>query len=171
MTPSKPSFLVAVKKLKSTNKSVENDKESLLFLLLAHHRADELHRTIRLQLGHRVIHLCARGTGRYSGLIVAFIMNFFLEIPIWLYPVSFVFFPLPSTIDWATQKTGLRESRNSIRVFTGLLLGVSQGLLIISLLKGLRPTTQFGVGVLMIYFICFCIARYWKRGEDRSNDV
>lgn len=160
-----------MKKLKPTGKSVEKGKESLLFLLLAHHRADERHRTIRLQLGHRVLHLCARGMGRYSGLAAAFIMNFFLEIPVWLYPVSFVFFPLPSTIDWATQKTGLRESRNSIRVSTGLLLGVSQGLLIISFLKGLSPTTQFGVGVLMIYFLCFCIARYWKRGADRANGV
>ena len=160
-----------MKKLNPICKKVGKGKESLLFLLLAHHRADELHRTIRLQLGHRILHLCARGTGRYSGLVAAFIMNFFLEIPIWLYPVSFVFFPLPSTIDWATQKIGLRESSNSIRVSTGLLIGVSQGLLIISFLKGLKQTTQFGVGVLMIYFLCFCIARYWKHGADRANGI
>jgi len=93
-------------------------------------------------------------------------MNGFLGIPLWLYPFGFVLFPLPSTIDWATQKIGLRESRNSIRVSTGFLLGVSQGLLIVSYLKGLAPITQFGVGVLVFYFLCFCFARYWKRGSE-----
>jgi uncharacterized membrane protein len=149
----------------STAIKTEKKKESLLFLLLSHHRADKLHRTIHLRIGQRDLYLCARGVGRYSGLVAAFIMNGFLGIPLWLYPYGFVFFPLPSTMDWATQKIGLRESRNSIRVSTGFLLGVSQGLLIISFLKGLRPTTQFGVGVLIIYFLCFCIARYWNRGS------
>ena len=150
----------------STAIKTEQKKESLLFLLLSHHRADKLHRTIQVRIGQRNLYLCARGVGRYSGLIAAFIVNGFLGIPLWLYPFGFVFFPLPSTIDWATQKIGLRESRNSIRVSTGFLLGVSQGLLIISYLKGLGPTTQFGVGVLIFYFLCFCIARYWKRGNE-----
>lgn len=150
----------------STAIKTEQKKESLLFLLLSHHRADKLHRTIQVRICQRNLYLCARGVGRYSGLIAAFIMNGFLGIPLWLYPYGFVFFPLPSTIDWATQKIGLRESRNTIRISTGFLLGVSQGLLIISFLKGLGPTTQFGVGVLIFYFLCFCIARYWKRGNE-----
>jgi len=158
--------LVAVKNLEPISKPKGDGKESLLFLLLSHHRADKLHRTIQVHLWKRDLYLCARGTGRYSGLIAALIINIFLEIPTGLYPVSFVFFPLPSTIDWASQRIGLRESKNSIRVSTGFLLGVSQGLLIISFLKGLRSTTQFGIGVLIIYFLCFCIARYWKRGSE-----
>ena len=141
-------------------------KESLLFLLLSHHRVDTLHRTIQVRIGQRDLYLCARGVGRYSGLIVSFILNSFLSIPLWLYSFGFVFFPLPSTFDWATQKIGLRESRNSIRVSTGFLLGVSQGLLIVSYLKGLEPITQFGGGVLIFYFLCFCVARYWKRGSE-----
>jgi len=145
---------------------IKRENESLLFLLLSHHRADKLHRTIQVRLGKRNLYLCARGVGRYSGLIASFIMNGFLGIPLWLYPYGFVFLPLPSTIDWATQKIGLRESRNSIRVSTGFLLGVSQGLLLVSYLKGLRLITQFGVGVLIFYFLCFCIAKYWKRGSE-----
>ena len=144
----------------------EQKKESLLFLLLSHHRADELHRTIQVRIGQRDLYLCARGVGRYSGLIALFIMNSFLGVPLWLYPYGFVFFPLPSTIDWATQKIGLRESNNSTRVSTGFLLGVSQGLLILSFIKGLGQTSQFGVGILIFYFLCFCIARYWKRGNE-----
>jgi len=117
-------------------------------------------------LGQRDLYLCARGLGRYSGLLAAFILNSFMPIPLWLYPISFVLFPLPSTIDWALQKVGWRESRNAVRVPTGFLLGVSQGLLIVSLLKGLTPIYTFGGTVLLAYFICFCIARYWKRGAE-----
>lgn len=150
----------------STENTKGKKKESLLFLLLSHHRADKLHRTIQVRIGQHDLYLCARGVGRYSGLIISFILNIILSFPLWLYSFSFVFFPLPSTIDWATQKIGLRESGNSIRVSTGFLLGVSQGLLILSYMKGLRQTTVFGVTVLIIYFLCFCIARYWKRESE-----
>lgn len=156
-------FWVAVKGMKPMAESDGRNKESLLFLLLAHHRSDKLHRTIHIRLGQRDLHLCARGLGRYSGFVAAFVMNGLLSIPRWLYPFSFVFFPLPSTIDWVLQKTCWRESRNAVRVPTGFLLGVSQGLLIVSFLQGLTPVYTFGVGVLLVYFLCFCIARYWKR--------
>ena len=155
-----------MKTLKHITESEGCGKESLLFLLLAHHRSDQLHRTIHISLGKRDIYICARGLGRYSGLAAAFILNSFIRIPLWFYPFSFVFSPLPSMVDWATQKIGWRESRNAIRVPMGFLLGFGQGLLILSFLKGLKPIYTFGIMVLLVYFICFCVARYWKRGVD-----
>lgn len=35
---------------------------------------------------------------------------------------------LPALVDWATQRLNLRESRNSIRLGTGLLLGLSSSI-------------------------------------------
>jgi uncharacterized membrane protein len=154
--------------MKPFARSQGSRKESLLFLLLAHHGHDQLQRTIHLKLWNRDLYLCARGVGRYSGLVAVFILNSFLPVPLWLYPLSFVFFPIPSTFDWAIQKAGKRESRNSIRIPTGFLVGVSQGLLIISYLHGMTLIFAFGIIVILIYFLVYCFAKYQKR---RVNNV
>lgn len=154
--------------MKLIAKSHGSKKDSLLFLLFAHHRHGELQRTIHLKLWNRDLYLCARGVGRYSGLITVFVLNSFLSIPTWLYPVSFVFFPIPSTFDWALQKAGKRESRNSIRIPTGFLVGISQGFLIISYLYGMTLIFAFGITVMSLYFLMFCFAKYKKR---RVNNV
>jgi len=149
--------------MKTINVSKVRKKESLLFLLLAHHRSDQLHRTIHLRLGQRDLYLCARGTGRYSGLLTTVILGNFLQIPLWFYYFSFIIFPIPATIDWTTQKIGWRESRNVIRVPTGFLLGIGNGLHILSFFKGLTSIYTFGIVVLLVFFSCMCVAKYLKR--------
>lgn len=162
-----PLFLVAVT-MKQISQPQIRKKESLLFLLLAHHGHDQLQRTIHLKLGSQDLYLCARGVGRYSGIIAIFILKNFLSIPLWLYPLSFVIFPIPSTIDWALQKACKRESSNSIRIPTGFLVGVSQGLFIISYLQGLSTIFNFGIIIMSVYFLVFCLAKYCK---GRVNHV
>jgi uncharacterized membrane protein len=154
--------------MKPIARSQGSRKESLLFLLLAHHGHDQLQRAIHLKLWNRDLYLCARGVGRYSGLVAVFILNCFLQTPLWLYPISFVFFPIPSTFDWTLQKAGNRESRNSIRIPTGFLVGVSQGLLIVSYFQCMTQIFYFGIVVMMLYFLVFCFAKYQKR---RVNNV
>jgi len=65
---------------------------------------------------------------------------------------------MPSVIDWFTQSSKLRESRNSIRVGTGLLLGISAGLFMLLFINGmlfmfLISLVIMGAYVLMIYSI------------------
>jgi uncharacterized membrane protein len=116
----------------------KQDWHLLLFLLLSHHPPERLHRTIRMPLRGRNIYLCARCTGQLSGilsLLVAWFLGF--EFPAWLYLSLVAILPLPSAVDWVTQSCKLRESRNTIRVATGFLLGVTKGLLLLMLIKGL----------------------------------
>ena len=148
--------------------SNKHDLKSRLSLLLSHHSPDQLHRTIHISLCGRSVFLCARGVGRYSGLFSAVVASQFLTLPTQAYLLIFLFFPLPSTLDWATQKLGLRESRNTTRVFTGFLVGISQGFLLISLTRGLTLTSISGLVVLAIYFTAFCLVKKaWKcRGKE-----
>ena len=156
-------FMVAVKMNPLTSTHLRK-KESLIFLLLAHHGHDQLERTIHLKLLNKDLFLCARGVGRYSGIISILVLTSFLQFPLWFYPLSFILFPLPSTIDWGLQKIGRRESRNSIRIITGFLVGNSQSLLIVSYLQGLTQIFNFGIIIMLLYFLAFCFAKYHKRG-------
>jgi uncharacterized membrane protein len=140
----------------------KEDRRLLLFLLLSHHRPDQLHRTIRLPLGGRNIYLCARCTGEYSAILILFIAWFLgFEFPEWLYLPLISILPLPSAVDWVTQSCKLRESRNMIRVFTGFLLGITKGLFLLMLVKGLfymlLPATVICGG----YILSICLIA-WK---------
>jgi len=140
------------------------DKEDwhlLLFLLLSHHRPEKLHRTIHVSFRGRNLYLCARCTGIYSGILSLFVAWFLgFDFPAWLYLPLFSILPLPSTVDWLTQSCKLRESRNPIRVSTGYLLGISGGLFLLMLVKGmfylfLQALAIFGAYIFSIYVIAW----------------
>jgi len=153
--------------MKKQEISKKNGLKSRLSLLLSHHPSEEIHRTIHPSLHGREIFLCARGVGRYVGLLSTILLSPFLTLSNQAYLLIFILFPLPSTLDWATQKFGLRESRNCIRVFTGFLVGVSQALLLTSLIAGLTPTSIYGLLILSVYFMIFCFSK--KAGSMKEE--
>ena len=116
----------------------KKDWHYLLFLLLSHHKPDKLHRTIHINIRGKTIYLCARCTGKYSALLSVFIAWFLgYGFPAWAYFPLFTFLPLPSVVDWFTQSCKLRESKNTIRVCTGFLLGIAEGLVLLTIVKGM----------------------------------
>jgi len=140
----------------------KQDWHLLLFLLLSHHRPEKLHRTIHLPFRGRNVYLCARCTGEFSGilsLLIAWFLGF--EFPVWLYLPLISILPLPSAVDWVTQSCKLRESRNTIRVFTGFLLGVTKGLLLLMLVKGLFYMLLPAFAIVGVYVSSICLIA-WK---------
>lgn len=140
------------------------DKEDwhlLLFLLLSHHRPEKLHRTIHVSFRGRDVYLCARCTGKYLGILSVFVAWFLsLDFPTGLYLPLFSSLPVPSTLDWITQGCKLRESRNTIRVCTGFLLGISEGLFLLMLVKGmfylfLLALAMVGAYIFSVYVIAW----------------
>ena len=114
------------------------DLRMIFFLLLSHHMPEKLHRTIRVGFRGRNVYFCARCTGIYSGILSVFVVSFFRFIfPTWLILPLIALLPLPSAVDWVSQSCKKRESRNTIRIVTGFLLGIGEGLVILLLLKGL----------------------------------
>lgn len=143
---------------------MENEKEfSLLFLLLAHHETKDLHRTIHVRLVGKDYYLCARCAGKYLGVLGVFILSLILglQIPAWLHWLITTFFPLPSTVDWLTQRKGMRESKNWIRIITGYLLGIAWGSLFLSLIKGMLHLFLYGILILVTYLASIFILS-WK---------
>ena len=140
----------------------KEDLHSLLFFLLSHHKPEKLHRTIRISLRGRNVYLCARCTGIYTGILSVLIAWFLgFNFPEWLYLPLFSILPAPSIVDWLTQSCKLRESRNTIRISTGYLLGISEGLFFLMLIKGLFYLFLFALAVLGGYiFSIYAVA--WK---------
>jgi uncharacterized membrane protein len=141
------------------------DKEDwhlLLFLLLSHHKTEKLHRTIHVGFRGRSIYLCARCTGTYSGILSVFVAWFLgYGFPAWLYLPLFSVLPIPCIVDWFTQSCKLRESRNPIRVCTGYLLGISEGLLLLTLVNGMFYSLFIALAISGAYFLSIYVIA-WK---------
>ena len=139
----------------------KKDWHLLLFLLLSHNTPENLDRTIHLDFWGRNVYLCARCTGIYSGILIVLISWFLgFNFPTWLYLPLFSILPIPSAVDWITQSCNIRESRNSIRICTGSLFGVSQGLLLLMLVKNeyylfLQALAVVGIYLLVVYVIAW----------------
>ncbi|KPV62730.1 MAG: hypothetical protein AOA66_1226 [Candidatus Bathyarchaeota archaeon BA2] len=143
------------------------DKEDwclLLFLLLSHHRLEKLHRTIHISFRGRNVYLCARCTGAYSGILSIFVACFLgFDFPTWLYPPLFSVLPIPAAVDFITQSCKLRESRNTIRVCTGYILGIGEGLFLLMLVRGMFHLIPYALAIFGAYiFSIYVIARKTK---------
>jgi len=140
----------------------KEDWYMLLFLLLSHHMPEKLHRTIHVSFRGKNVYLCARCTGIYSGILSVFVTWFLgFDFPAWLYLPLLPILPLPSAVDWVMQSCKLRESRNIIRICTGFLLGISEGLVLLMLIKGLFYLFLQGLAIVGVYVLSICLIA-WK---------
>lgn len=97
-------------------------------LVFCHRRPD---RTLRFK--GRYFPVCARCTGIYAGFLIIFLSHYFINFyRSDLLFISFILM-LPTAIDGTTQLLKWRESRNWIRLVTGLPCGIGYGLLLIYL--------------------------------------
>ena len=148
----------------------KEDWHLLLFLLLSHNTPENLDRTIHVKFWGRNVYLCARCTGVYSSISIILIAWFLgFGFPSWLYLPLFSILPIPSALDWITQSCNLRESRNWIRICTGSLFGVSQGLFLLIIIESrfvlfLQALAVVGVYLLSVYII----ARKTKLFDSRK---
>lgn len=102
--------------------------------VICHRRLD---RTLKFR--GRYFPVCARCTGIYIGMLFIFLLQYFIKLDygLNLFFISLILM-LPTAIDGVTQLLKWRESRNSIRLVTGLLCGAGSGLILI-LAKDIIP--------------------------------
>jgi uncharacterized membrane protein len=136
----------------------------LLFLLAAHHPEKKLDHTIQITLGRKSIYLCSRCTGITFGMIVVFGCSVFgLMVPDVFYFPLIAFLPIVAVVDWFTQSARLRQSRTWIRVGSGFLLGISEGLGLLLLFAGFFFGFLAAVGMAAIYGLTvYLVARKTK---------
>lgn len=124
--------------------------------LIAHHLPARYNRTLRLPLGGRAYHFCARCTGALFGF--AFVVALFaVDLPFRLFaetPLAGLLLaagPALAATDWLEQAAGRRESNNPIRVVSGVALGGSFGGLVAFGVSQQWWLLAAGFGVLGIY--------------------
>jgi uncharacterized membrane protein len=151
----------------------KHDWRYLLFLMLSHHPPERLHRTICLGFRGKNVYLCARCTGTYSSLIAVLVAYFIgLRFPLWLYLPLISVLPISATIDWLTQSGKLRESRNSIRVGTGLLLGIAEAHLLLLVINGMVSMFLVAMSIIGLYAISiYMVALKTKCLDSYLDDI
>jgi uncharacterized membrane protein len=108
-----------------------------LFLLVSHHPQEKLDHTIRIGFGRKNVYLCSRCTGVALGVLVIFGGNVFsLIFPIEFFLPLIGLLPLVAVVDWFTQSARLRKSKTWLRVLSGFLLGISEALIVLLLVRG-----------------------------------
>ncbi|WP_345785524.1 DUF2085 domain-containing protein [Halorubrum sp. AD140] len=98
---------------------------------LCHSRPDR-----SLSYHGRYFGICARCTGMYLSGIVAILVTQLWSIPlspVWIFLMGLMFL-LPGGVDGSTQLLGNRESTNSLRIMTGILLGIGVVLIVNSII-------------------------------------
>ena len=97
------------------------------FNIFCHRRPD---RTLKFK--GRYFPVCARCTGIYIGVLMVFLAHYFISLT---YSLDLLFLSLilmiPTAKDGLRQLFKWRESRNDIRVTTGLLCGIGYGLILV----------------------------------------
>ncbi len=152
-------------------KTVKHDWRYLLFLVLSHHPPERLHRTICLGFRGKKVYLCARCTGTFSSLIAVLVAYFIgLRFPLWLYLPLISVLPITATVDWLTQSCKLRESRNSIRVGTGLLLGIAEAYFLLLVINGMVSMFLVAMSIIGLYAISIYIVALKTKCLDSYLD-
>lgn len=103
--------------------------------LLSHHPPSQYHRCWSLSLAGRKIHLCARCSGIYPGILLGLVTY-------WVGPAAaaslavVALLPAPALLDWAVTAFTSRKGSNLLRTATGLTLGYAYGLGLAHLASG-----------------------------------
>ena len=92
-------------------------------LIVEHHPPWLRDRCLHIRVLGADIYPCARCTGTMLGLALTLIVA-----PRWGTPLIPWLLALPAFLDWGTQKLGLRESNNKLRLVTGFTLGAASAI-------------------------------------------
>jgi uncharacterized membrane protein len=136
-------------------KFLSNENGVVYRMGLTHHFELEADHAVPIDIGGYKVFTCTRCTGTATGIIAAlFIERLFFDISnIELTPeIAFIFcvvLPIPGLIDWGTQSAQLRKSNDKMRIFTGILLGMS--------IEFLTKTAGMDVQIAVLLLIDFTI--------------
>jgi uncharacterized membrane protein len=94
--------------------------------LLSHHLPSDHHRCYALPVGDRTVHLCARCSGIYPGILGG-LLAYWLAPPLVTSLALVAVLPLPALLDWTVTAFTQRTGQNVVRTITGLFLGYAYG--------------------------------------------
>lgn len=95
--------------------------------LLSHHEPHEYHRCHRVSFLGRTVHLCARCSGIYPGIVLGLVAAW-ADVGPWAWPAVVLTLPAFALVDWAATTFRSATGTNRARTATGTLLGLAYGL-------------------------------------------
>jgi uncharacterized membrane protein len=101
-------------------------------------------------------------------VLVAYFIG--LRFPLWLYLPLISVLPIPVIVDWFTQSCKLRESRNSIRVGTGLLFGIAAACFLLLAIDGMVSMFLVAMSIIGLYAISIYIVALKTKCLDSYLD-
>lgn len=125
--------------------------------LLSHHLPSNFDRCYSVRLFGRDVHLCARCSGIYPG-ILAGLLAFPLVPSVFTSIVVVALLPIPALVDWSVTAFTSRAGYNPVRTATGLLLGYAYGLGLSHLFAG-HDLRVLAIGVVYAVIAATLIAR------------
>lgn len=104
-------------------------KRVRLWLPLAHHRPEQLERCVLVPCPGAPLALCARCLGLYPVLFLTLVLQGIWRVGPWGTLDWWIVLgaSVPGFVDWALAWTGLRQGSNTLRILTGMLLGLALG--------------------------------------------
>lgn len=130
--------------------------------LLSHHVPAEYHRCYAPTLFGRRVHVCARCSGIYPGIVLG-ILATFLAPAILTGLALIAVLPLPALVEWTITSMTDRRGFNAARTATGGALGYAYGLGLV------RIVFQGDIGVIVIgavYGMGACILLYYRARHE-----
>ena len=112
--------------------------------ILSHHEPHEYYRCYKIRILGKPVQLCARCTGIYPGIVLGVLAGYWTIFGDSALSVV-ALFPLFALIDWFATTFSERRGKNSIRTFTGSLLGCAYGLGLTLLIRGEIIVVAIGV--------------------------
>ncbi|WP_436925887.1 DUF2085 domain-containing protein [Halosimplex amylolyticum] len=134
--------------------------------LLSHHEPGEYYRCHSLSLGGRTVHVCARCSGVYPGILAGVALVLTGTGPAawpWLVAAG----PAPALVDWAVTTFTRRRGSNALRTASGALLGLGYGVAVPWFLTD-RPLWLLGVAAVYGGVAAALLVR--SRGRADSSD-
>ena len=148
------------------------ERQGILSLLFSHHMVEDFHLTYALRVGSRTLHFCARCSGLYPAMFCTLLIGRFTpRWPFWLEGVLLFLAPLPALIDWGTSTaTGKPERSNTIRMLTGIGLGIGLGTnLLMNTYELLAVPVRAQVIFLLAVIWVVWLASYLRRRRIKSS--
>lgn len=132
--------------------------------LLSHHVPGEYYRCYSPTVFGRRVHLCARCTGIYPG-IVAGITAAFLAPAALTATLLIALFPLAALAEWTVTSLTDRRGYNVVRTVTGAMLGYAYGLGLVRLfLGGELLVLAIGIGYALLAGILLLVRERRREG-------
>lgn len=125
--------------------------------LLSHHVPADWDRCYAPVVFGQRVHVCARCSGVYPGIVAGLIVSA-LGPAVLTDLVLVAVLPLPALVDWTVATFTTRRGTNSVRTYTGLLLGYGYGLGLTILLSGPRLPV-LGIGAVYAVAAGFLVSR------------